>query len=73
MAHLSLYARGTKNSEEWRDFLNEINLMKRVGYHANIVNMMGCCTTKEPMFLIVEYVAYGDLLHYLRQRRNKVI
>ena len=27
---------------------------------------------QEPMFLLVEYIPYGDHLHYLRQRRGKV-
>ncbi|EDO36534.1 predicted protein, partial [Nematostella vectensis] len=39
----------------------------------NIVNMLGCCTLTEPMFLIVEYLPYGDLLHYLRKRRGKLV
>ena len=55
-----------------QDFLEEIQLMKAVGSHKNIVNMVGCCTVEEPMFLLVEYVPYGDLLHYLRKRRGKV-
>ena len=46
--------------------------MKNMGSHKNIVNMLGCCTVEEPMFLLVEYVPYGDLLHYLRKRRGKV-
>ena len=47
--------------------------MKGVGVHPNIVNMLGCCTVSEPMFLVVEFVPFGDLLHYLRERRPKVL
>lgn len=46
--------------------------MKEVGSHRNIVNMLGCCTSVEPLFLVVEYLANGDLLNYLRKRRNQV-
>ena len=55
-----------------QDFLEEIQLMKAVGSHKNIVNMVGCCTVEEPMFLLVEYAPYGDLLHYLRKHRKTV-
>ncbi|XP_073250033.1 uncharacterized protein [Porites lutea] len=53
-----------------QDFLDEIQLMKAVGSHKNIVSMVGCCTLEEPMFLLVEYAPYGDLLHYLRKHRK---
>ncbi|CAH3167662.1 unnamed protein product, partial [Porites lobata] len=62
---------GMADSDQRREFLEEIQLMKAVGSHKNIVNMVGCCTVEEPMFLLVEYVPYGDLLHYLRKRRGK--
>ena len=55
-----------------QDFLGEIQLMKAVGPHKNIVSMVGCCTLEEPMFLLVEYAPYGDLLHYLRKHRKTV-
>ena len=55
-----------------QDFLDEIQLMKAVGSHKNIVSMVGCCTLEETMFLLVEYAPYGDLLHYLRKHRKMV-
>ena len=56
-----------------QDFLDEIQLMKEVGSHKNIVSMVSCCTLEEPnMFLLVEYAPYGDLLHYLRKHRKTV-
>ena len=60
------------DGDQRREFIQEIQLMKTVGSHKNIVNMLGCCTVQEPMFLLVEYIPYGDLLHYLRKRRGKV-
>lgn len=57
---------------ELKEFLEEINLMKSIGYHKNIVNFVGCSTVKKPFYLVLEYMPYGDLLHYLRTRRTKV-
>ena len=54
------------------DFLEDINLMKAIGSHKNIVSLIGCCTKSTPNFLIVEFAAKGDLLTYLRERRKKV-
>lgn len=45
--------------------------MKSIGYHSNVVNMIGCCTRQDPICLVVEHVALGDLLHYLRDYRAK--
>ncbi|CAH3145354.1 unnamed protein product [Pocillopora meandrina] len=60
------------DSDQRRDFLEEIKLMKDVGSHRNIVNILGCCTIQEPMFLLLEYVPYGSLLKYLRKHRGKM-
>ena len=60
------------SEEELEDFREEIEMMKTIGYHKNIVNLVGCSTKREPLCLVVEYMRYGDLLNYLRQRRSKV-
>ncbi|XP_065660552.1 myoblast growth factor receptor egl-15-like isoform X2 [Hydra vulgaris] len=57
---------------EYNDFCEEINLMKGIGYHKNILNMIGCSTIKKPLCLIVEYMENGDLLSFLRKRRTKL-
>jgi proto-oncogene tyrosine-protein kinase Ret len=59
----------TATDEERRDLINEIKLMKRIGFHQHIVSMMGCCTTTE-LYLVVEFVPYGDLLNFLRKNRQ---
>ncbi|XP_065664257.1 tyrosine-protein kinase receptor Tie-1 isoform X3 [Hydra vulgaris] len=46
--------------------------MKKIGYHKNIVNMLGCSTVNTPLCLIVEYMENGDLLQFLRGRRAKL-
>lgn len=50
------------------EFLREIALMKTLGYHERLVNMLACITETEPYCLIVEYCSDGDLLHFLRDR-----
>ena len=57
---------------ELNDFCEEIKLMKMIGYHRNIVNLVGCSSINKPLCLIVEYMPNGDLLHFLRKRRSKV-
>ena len=57
---------------EERDFLQEIDLMKCVGFHKNIINMIGESTMMKPSFLVLEYMPHGDLLHYLRNKRTDV-
>lgn len=61
---LAEYADQTSKTE----FLNEIALMKSLGYHERLVNMLACITETEPYCLIVEYCSDGDLLHFLRSR-----
>ena len=38
-----------------------------------VVNMIGCVTTKEPMLLILEFMKYGNLLHYMRAIRARKV
>ncbi|KAI8486655.1 Hydroxyacid oxidase 1 [Branchiostoma belcheri] len=52
-------------------FLEEIQLMKRVGYHPNVVSLLACCTTGSPICLVVEHMPQGDLLRYLRSKRSQ--
>lgn len=61
------------NEDEVEDFKMEINFMKTIGLHENVVTMLGCCTLYPPLCLVVEYVPHGDLLHYLRDLRKAVM
>ncbi|CAH3159794.1 unnamed protein product [Porites lobata] len=63
--------RNGATEEQKQDFLGEIELMKQIGYHRNVLNLLACCTLTTPMFLVVEFAKYGDLLNYLRQRREQ--
>ena len=66
----------TANSSIKANFLKEIEMMKKVSGTGNelskfVVNMVGCCTMQEPLLLVLEYIKHGDLLTYLRSRRQK--
>lgn len=52
------------------DLLREIALMKGIGLHPNIVTMVGACTTRDPIALIMEYVPYGNLQSFLKLVSN---
>ncbi|KAK2192919.1 hypothetical protein NP493_20g05013 [Ridgeia piscesae] len=59
------------DESQHRDFIKEIELMKSIGSHPNVVGMIGCCTSpSQPVCLIVEHMPGGDLLHYLRRHRH---
>ena len=37
------------------EFMYQVNMMLRVGMHANIVKVLGVCLKEKPLSLIVEY------------------
>ncbi|CAB3990591.1 Retrovirus-related Pol poly from type-1 retrotransposable element R2 [Paramuricea clavata] len=57
--------------EELSDFLREIELMKDIGEHKNVIQMYGCCTRYRPICLVLEYAKGGNLLNYLRSLKKK--
>ena len=60
------YSGSCQNDSE---FMEEIELMKRIGKHPHIVSMLGCITKSQPLCLIVEYCCHGDLLSSLKKGR----
>lgn len=60
------------DQEAKNQFLEEIELMKAIGCHKNVVSMLGCCISSDPIFLVLEYAPYGDLQHWLRNKRLQV-
>ena len=53
-----------------KQFLQEIDLMKQIGFHRNVLSMLGYWVRSEPILLILEYVPHGDLLQWLRKKRQ---
>lgn len=60
------------SEKEKKDLIAELNVMKMLDPHPNVVRLLGCCTIgteKEPTFVIMEYVANGKLQEFLRKSR----
>nr|XP_027792486.1 fibroblast growth factor receptor 3 isoform X8 [Marmota flaviventris] len=51
------------------DLVSEMEMMKMIGRHKNIINLLGACTQGGPLYVLVEYAAKGNLREYLRARR----
>lgn len=50
----------------------ELKILKKVGHHPNIVNLIGACTSLDgPLCVVTELVSGGDLLNYLRANRRE--
>ncbi|XP_051902384.1 macrophage colony-stimulating factor 1 receptor 2 [Hippocampus zosterae] len=54
------------HSEEREALMSELKILSHLGYHDNIVNLLGACTRGGPMLMITEYCFHGDLLNFLR-------
>ncbi|XP_032288741.1 tyrosine kinase receptor Cad96Ca isoform X2 [Drosophila virilis] len=54
---------------EKKDLLSELEVMKTLDPHVNVVRLLGCCSEKDPTFVILEYVSRGKLQTYLRNSR----
>ncbi|XP_078003191.1 receptor-type tyrosine-protein kinase FLT3 isoform X7 [Phascolarctos cinereus] len=59
------------DSSEKDALMSELKMMTHIGSHENIVNLLGACTLSGPIYLIFEYCCHGDLLNYLRSKREK--
>ncbi|KAL6260765.1 hypothetical protein P5V15_008289 [Pogonomyrmex californicus] len=53
------------------DLAQELRVMKNLDPHPNVVRLLGCCTEREPMFVILEYVSGGKLQSFLRASREE--
>ena len=55
---------------EMIDFVKEMEMMKMIGKHVNIINLLGVCTQPvgQQLLVIVEYAKHGNLRDYLRSR-----
>ncbi|XP_048362501.1 fibroblast growth factor receptor 2 isoform X9 [Sphaerodactylus townsendi] len=51
------------------DLVSEMEMMKMIGRHKNIINLLGACTQDGPLYVLVEYASKGNLREYLRARR----
>eukprot|EP00092_Neocalanus_flemingeri_P041331 GFUD01045005.1.p1 GENE.GFUD01045005.1~~GFUD01045005.1.p1 ORF type:complete len:884 (-),score=253.97 GFUD01045005.1:246-2897(-) len=60
------------SEEDVLDLVKEIEIMKVVGGHVNIVNLLAACTqpSGQPLLAIMEFAEFGNLRDYLRTRRG---
>lgn len=54
---------------EMSDLVREMETMKLIGRHENVLNLLGCCTQNGPLLVIVEYAAHGNLRDFLKRNR----
>nr|CAD7429189.1 unnamed protein product [Timema monikensis] len=57
------------NEKERSDLVQELQVMKMLEPHPNVVRLLGCCTEKDPLFVIMEFVPHGKLQSFLRSSR----
>ncbi|XP_035657342.1 fibroblast growth factor receptor 4-like [Branchiostoma floridae] len=50
-------------------FFKELEVLEVLGSHPNVVSFLGCCTDKEPFYLLLEFVPGGTLQSNLRSSR----
>ncbi|XP_060877964.1 fibroblast growth factor receptor homolog 1-like [Metopolophium dirhodum] len=55
------------NYRRWmKNFKLEIDCMKKIGEHENIIQFLGCYTQDEPLYAILEYASKGNLKSFLQ-------
>ncbi|CAL4061261.1 unnamed protein product [Meganyctiphanes norvegica] len=53
-------------------FIEEAKVMTKL-QHENIVQLYGVCSKKRPIYIVTEYLKYGTLLQYLRNKQTLLI
>ncbi|XP_015113132.1 tyrosine-protein kinase Fer isoform X2 [Diachasma alloeum] len=61
----------TLPDEQKRKFLQEGRILKQYD-HPNIVKLIGICVQKQPIMIVMELVAGGSLLTYLRKNASTI-
>jgi len=53
------------------DLVKEMEIMKVIGRHPNIINLVGVCSQPigSPLLVVVEYARFGNLREFLKQRK----
>ncbi|XP_072048335.1 uncharacterized protein [Amphiura filiformis] len=57
--------------EDKADFNTELETMKRIGRHRNIVSLIGACEHGGMLYVALVFVTFGDLRSYLRTTRRR--
>lgn len=51
------------------NLVQEMTVMKEIGKHENVLSLLGCCTQKGALYVVVEYAELGNLRDFLRDHR----
>lgn len=57
------------SDDDVKAFVLEMEIMKIVGKHENIINLLGCCTQGGALYVVVEYASDGCLRNYLKKHK----
>ncbi|XP_061182220.1 angiopoietin-1 receptor-like [Saccostrea echinata] len=60
----------SSSERDKNDFMNELNILKKVGQHPNVVCLVGACHIQGTMFVAMEFCVNGDLRSYLRKMKR---
>ena len=55
---------------EYKDLASELKILIHLGEHKNIVNLLGACTRGGKLCVILECCPHGNLLNFLRSKRE---
>lgn len=69
ICYFTLYIIDGHTDTEMMDLVSEMEMMKVIGKHVNIINLLGCSTQDGPLFVLVEFAQHGNLRDFLRQHR----
>ncbi|XP_073230629.1 uncharacterized protein [Porites lutea] len=69
------------SKSDLKDLSTELELLKKLKPHPNVIQLLGCVTKNEvrckgrrdlrPPFVVLEFAPYGDLRGYLKKRRGE--
>ncbi|XP_022097118.1 angiopoietin-1 receptor-like isoform X2 [Acanthaster planci] len=61
--------KGHTSKTDREDFMEEFRTMTNIGYHPNVVSLLGACPHEDDLYVALEYLPKGDLRSYLRRDR----
>ncbi|XP_071964817.1 uncharacterized protein [Antedon mediterranea] len=50
-------------------FLKQLDVLKKLDTHTNVISLLGCCTILDPLYMVLEYAPNGELQSFLRRNR----
>ncbi|XP_022097116.1 angiopoietin-1 receptor-like [Acanthaster planci] len=61
--------KGQASKTDRDDFMEEFRTMTSIGYHPNVVSLLGACQNEDVLYVALEFLPNGDLRSYLRTGR----